>query len=238
MQRCTAAKQMGPQASERLRVRGVAQECLALGRPLLIENIEEELDPVLDPVLDHRVIRKGRGLTIQLADKEARSRLPLSSTESATNIQLSEWSGFYEQEEKCKPLKPSKQLLPLFARVSCMGCCPLEQAWVCRWIMLRRSGCTARRGCPTRTSRRSCRRASPSSTSPSPRPGWRTSSWGSSSSRRAPCWHLHSRVKSVNVWVIHTGGSVLLQRCSLPVEVNKRRQTLPAMQSLLISAVW
>ena len=49
-----------------------AQECLALGRPLLIENIEEELDPVLDPVLDRRVLRKGRGLTMQLADKEAR----------------------------------------------------------------------------------------------------------------------------------------------------------------------
>ena len=70
---------MGSQASERLRVRGVVQECLALGRPLLIENIEEELDPVLDPVLDHRVIRKGRGLTIQLADKEARSRSPILS---------------------------------------------------------------------------------------------------------------------------------------------------------------
>lgn len=50
------------------------QECLALGRPLLIENIEEELDPVLDPVLDRRVIRKGRGLTMQLADKEARHK--------------------------------------------------------------------------------------------------------------------------------------------------------------------
>lgn len=28
-------------------------------RPLLIENIEEELDPVLDPVLERRYIRKG-----------------------------------------------------------------------------------------------------------------------------------------------------------------------------------
>ena len=54
------------------------QECLALGRPLLIENIEEELDLVLDPVLDRRVTRKGRGLTMQLADKEARHARPSS----------------------------------------------------------------------------------------------------------------------------------------------------------------
>ena len=80
---------MGAKASEGLRVRGVAQECLALGRPLLIENIEEELDPVLDPVLDHRVIRKGRGLTIQLADKEARPQsYLLSNSHSAQNLLL------------------------------------------------------------------------------------------------------------------------------------------------------
>ncbi len=54
-------------------MRGVAQECLALGRPLLIENIkEEELDPVLDPVLERRFLRKGRQVTVQLADKEVR----------------------------------------------------------------------------------------------------------------------------------------------------------------------
>ncbi|KAK9841874.1 hypothetical protein WJX81_008571 [Elliptochloris bilobata] len=66
------------EAAVQLRIVGLAdksfraalEECLALGRPLLIENIEEELDPVLDPVLDRRVTRKGRGLTMQLADKE------------------------------------------------------------------------------------------------------------------------------------------------------------------------
>lgn len=53
------------------------QDCLASGKPLLVENIEEELDPVLDPILERRVIRQARGLTLQLADKEARRTLPL-----------------------------------------------------------------------------------------------------------------------------------------------------------------
>ena len=48
------------------------QECLSSGRPLLIENIEQELDPVLDPVLERRFLRKGRQVTVQLADKEVR----------------------------------------------------------------------------------------------------------------------------------------------------------------------
>jgi ATP-binding dynein motor region len=46
------------------------QDCLAFGKPLLIENIEEELDPVLDPVLERRFVRKGKNLTVALADKE------------------------------------------------------------------------------------------------------------------------------------------------------------------------
>jgi len=53
----------------------VLQDCLSLGKPMLIENVEEELDPVLDPVLDRRIIRKGKSMTIALADKEA-SHLP------------------------------------------------------------------------------------------------------------------------------------------------------------------
>ncbi len=39
--------------------RNVLEECLTFGRPLLIENIDEELDPVLDPVLEKRYLRKG-----------------------------------------------------------------------------------------------------------------------------------------------------------------------------------
>ena len=45
---------------------------MSSGKPLLIENIEEELDPVLDPVLERRIIRKGKALTIALPDKEVR----------------------------------------------------------------------------------------------------------------------------------------------------------------------
>jgi len=38
------------------------QDCLSFGKPLLIENIEEELD--------RRYVKKGRGYTVALADKE------------------------------------------------------------------------------------------------------------------------------------------------------------------------
>jgi len=46
------------------------EDCLSFGKPLLIENIEEELDPVLDPVLEKRYVKKGKGFMIALADKE------------------------------------------------------------------------------------------------------------------------------------------------------------------------
>lgn len=37
---------------------------------MLIENIEEELDPVLDPILEKQMAKKGKGYVIALADKE------------------------------------------------------------------------------------------------------------------------------------------------------------------------
>lgn len=46
------------------------EDCLSFGKPLLIENIEEELDPVLDPVLEKRLVKKGKTFVLQLADKE------------------------------------------------------------------------------------------------------------------------------------------------------------------------
>ena len=36
------------------------EDCMTYGKPMLIENIEEELDPMLDPVLEKRVVRKGQ----------------------------------------------------------------------------------------------------------------------------------------------------------------------------------
>lgn len=50
--------------------RNSLEDCLSFGKPLLIENIEEELDPVLDPVLERRLVKKGKMFVIPLADKE------------------------------------------------------------------------------------------------------------------------------------------------------------------------
>jgi len=43
---------------------------MSFGQPLLLENVEETLDPILDPVLDKQVQKSGRGLKVVLADKE------------------------------------------------------------------------------------------------------------------------------------------------------------------------
>ena len=52
------------------RFRNHLEDAMAFGTPLMIENVEEEIDPVLDPVLNKEIQRKGRNLIIQLADKE------------------------------------------------------------------------------------------------------------------------------------------------------------------------
>ncbi len=46
------------------------EDCMAYGRPLLLANVENELDPVLDPVLDKAFQKKGKNYIIALADKE------------------------------------------------------------------------------------------------------------------------------------------------------------------------
>ena len=38
------------------------EDCMSYGKPMLIENIEEELDPVLDPILEKRTTKKGRNM--------------------------------------------------------------------------------------------------------------------------------------------------------------------------------
>jgi dynein heavy chain len=52
------------------RFRNHLEDAMAFGNPLMIENVEEEIDPVLDPVLNKEIQRKGRNLIIQLSDKE------------------------------------------------------------------------------------------------------------------------------------------------------------------------
>lgn len=43
---------------------------LAEGYPVLIEQIENELDPMLDPILEKQIIRKGKNLLIKIADTD------------------------------------------------------------------------------------------------------------------------------------------------------------------------
>ena len=45
-------------------------QCVQEGRPLLLENLPEDIDAVLDPVVGKQIIRRGKGLFLKLGDAE------------------------------------------------------------------------------------------------------------------------------------------------------------------------
>jgi dynein heavy chain len=43
---------------------------LEMGYPVLIESVENEVDPMLDPILEKQIIKKGKNRLIKIADQD------------------------------------------------------------------------------------------------------------------------------------------------------------------------
>ena len=49
--------------------RTIMEDCIESGIPVLIEDVEEELDPVLDPLLEMTYSKSGRGIAVNFGNK-------------------------------------------------------------------------------------------------------------------------------------------------------------------------
>ena len=45
-------------------------QCVQEGRPLLLENLPEDIDAVLDPVIAKQFTRRGKGVFLKIGDTE------------------------------------------------------------------------------------------------------------------------------------------------------------------------
>ena len=46
------------------------EDCIESGIPVLIEDVEEELDPVLDPLLEMTYSKSGRGIAVNFGNTD------------------------------------------------------------------------------------------------------------------------------------------------------------------------